>query len=54
MRRTTSSLAAALMLTAASAFAAGKAAPPAPGSDAPVPKIAFEKYFLASRRRGHV
>ena len=46
MRRTTSSLAAALMLTAASAFAAGKAAPPAPGSDAPVPKIAFEKYTL--------
>ena len=46
MRRTTSSLAAALMLTAASAFAAGKAALPAPGSDAPVPKIAFEKYTL--------
>lgn len=47
MRRTTSSLAAALTLTAAaSAFAAGKTAPPAPGSDAPVPKLAFEKYTL--------
>jgi zinc protease len=46
MRRTTSSLVAALSLAAAASAAAGKAAPSAPWSDAPVPKIAFEKYTL--------
>ncbi len=47
MRRTVSAFAAALTLTAAaSVLAAGKAAPPAPGTDAPVPKIGFEKYVL--------
>ncbi len=48
MRRTTSSLVAALTLTAATTFAAGNAAPPATGAEAPVPKLAFEKYTLSN------
>ena len=47
MRRTTSSLVAALTLTAATTFAAGNAAPPATGAEAPaMPKIEFEKFTL--------